>query len=211
MNVVKPSFEILRPTSIEEGIKTLQFIEDCARVCYKSEGMKTEVSWMSLITKLLEKKHFPMFDHGSMSVKFVTSRGIGNELTRHRMAAFAQISTRYCNFSKDKFGSEITVIQPSELTKKEDIECWTAAMLATELAYMQLLKNGHTAQIARDVLPLCLQTEIIMTADLTEWHHVFKLRTAKAAHPHMRELMIPLLMETRKIFPLVFDDITVEA
>ena len=135
-------------------------------------------------------------------------RGVSHEIVRHRMASYCQESTRYCNYSKDAFGSEITVIRPAFLV--EDTPGWiywkTSCRMA-EKAYFDLLDWGCTPQEARAVLPTCLKTEVMMTANLREWRHFFKLRTAPAAHPQMREVAIPLLHQMRSQVPVIFDDI----
>ena len=148
--------------------------------------------------------------HGWKSVKFVCDRGVSHEIVRHRDASFAQESTRYCNYSKNKFGEEITVIEPyffnTDSTMAIDhqkYEIWEKAMQDAEDSYFHLLNLGATAQEARSVLPNSLKTEIIMTARNYEWVHFFDLRCDKAAHPQMREIAIPLcdkFCETSKIF-----------
>ena len=149
-----------------------------------------------------------MVEHYSFSVKFICDRGVSNEIVRHRLSSFAQESTRYCNYSKEKFGEEITFIKPfflEEGTEKYAIwegSCWTA-----EKAYMTLIEQGCTPQEARAVLPRSLKTELIMTANLREWRHFLKLRVAPTAHPQMLELTKPLLYELQEIIPVIFDDI----
>lgn len=207
MKIIKASYEILRPTK-EKAIEDLRFIELCARTCYKSEDKITETSYIKMIEKLRDNKHLAMFDHANMSVKFICDRGFSHELVRHRLAAYAQESTRYANYSKDKFGSEITVIAP--LFFKEDsigYTSWAESLTLAEKAYLAIINDGGKAQEARTVLPNSLKTEIICTASLTEWRHIFKLRTSTAAHPQMRELMVPLLAEVKTLFPIIFDDI----
>lgn len=138
--------------------------------------------------------------HGWKSIKFICDRGVSHEIVRHRDASFAQESTRYCNYSKDKFGNEITVIKPlmfndeAELgsTERQKYKFWKEGIEASEKAYFCLLDVGATAQEARSVLPNSLKTEIIMTARNYEWGHFFELRCDKAAHPQMRELALPL-------------------
>ena len=154
--------------------------------------------------------------HCSVSVKFITDRGISHEIVRHRPASFAQESTRYVNYSKDKFGSEIQVIDPftaiqydsKMITLDKDLietmhSNWKEAMESAEEKYMSLITAGATPQIARSVLPNSTKTEIVMTANYAEWKHFFALRTAPAAHPQIRELCIPLAHDLRSIlYPL---------
>lgn len=152
-----------------------------------------------------------MIEHSSLSVKFIVDRGVSHELVRHRIASFAQESTRYCNYSKDKFGKEITVIEPCFFSPLSDsYTFWKHATESAEAHYFSLLDSGATPQEARSVLPNSTKTEITITANYREWRNLFKLRTAKAAHPQMREVVIPLLKELKEKLPIIFDDIEAE-
>lgn len=152
--------------------------------------------------------HESVIEHASMSVRFICDRGVTHELVRHRLAAFSQESTRYCNYSKGKFGNELTVIHPCFLTEgTHQYKLWLDAMCTAETLYLDMLKNGAKPQEARDVLPNSLKTEIVCTANVREWRHIFRLRTSKKAHPQMRELMCPLLAEARRRVPVIFDDV----
>lgn len=212
MRIIKPFYEILTLIS-EGGIKELQHIEKIGRVCYKSEDKITEdgESAKKFVKMLINRNHGAMIEHSSLSVKFIVDRGVSHELVRHRIASFAQESTRYCNYSNDKFGNEITVIKPCFWSETDTnfIE-WKLACEDAEVRYFRLLSNGATPQEARSVLPNSLKTEITVTANYREWRNFFKLRTAKAAHPQMREVAIPLLKELKVLIPIVFDDIEVE-
>ena len=126
--------------------------------------------------------------HRRVTIKLITDRGVTHELVRHRLASFSQESTRYCNYGKDKFGNEITLIRPSELTD-ETYPIWEAAMKEAEKSYFQMLEKGASPQIARSVLPNSLKTELVITADLKEWKLIFDLRCALQAHPDVRILM----------------------
>lgn len=214
MKIVKPKYEILTNIS-DGGIAELKAIERVARVCYKSEGLITEdcASAEKLITKLIKLGHEAMLEHSSLSILFTCDRGVSHEIVRHRLASFAQESTRYCNYSKDKFGNEITVIDPffyGDTDREDEFRSWYAACCESEEQYFELLEHGSTPQEARSVLPNSLKTEIVMTTNYREWRHFFKLRTAKAAHPQMREITIPLLKELQSRIPLIFDDIEVD-
>lgn len=218
MKIIKPSYEILTPIS-GGGIKELQHIEKIGRVCYKSEDKITEngESAKKFVKMLISNGHEAMIEHSSLSVKFIVDRGVSHELVRHRIASFAQESTRYCNYSKDKFGNEITVILPcffdtgmGVLSNSLVYQEWKLACECAEERYFNLLKMGATPQEARTVLPNSLKTEITVTANYREWRNFFKLRTAEASHPQMREITIPLLKETKTLIPIIFDDIEVE-
>lgn len=212
MKIIEPSYEILTEIS-EGGIRELQHIEKIGRICYKSEDKITEdgESAKKFVKMLIERDHTAMIEHSSLSVKFIVDRGVSHELVRHRIASFAQESTRYCNYSKNKFDNGVTFIKPfffdenSELYKE-----WQIAIECAENAYLVLLDMGATPQEARSVLPNSTKTEITITANYREWRNFFKLRTAKAAHPQMQEVTRPLLKELKTRLPIIFDDIEVE-
>ncbi len=212
MKIIKAGYEILTAIS-EGGIEELQHIERIGRVCYKSEDKITEdgESAKRFVQMIIDRGHKAMIEHSSLSVKFIVDRGVSHELVRHRIASFAQESTRYCNYSKDKFGKEITVIEPCFFSPLSDsYTFWKHAMESAEAHYFSLLDSGATPQEARSVLPNSTKTEITITANYREWRNFFKLRTAKAAHPQMREVTIPLLADLKKKLPIIFDDIAVE-
>lgn len=212
MKIVKAGYEIL--TSISNGgIEELQHIERIGRVCYKSEDKITEggESAKKFVKMIIDRGHEAMIEHSSLSVKFIVDRGVSHELVRHRIASFAQESTRYCNYSKDKFGKEIAVIEPCFFSPLSDTYTfWKKAMEDAESHYFSLLDGGAAPQEARSVLPNSTKTEITITANYREWRNFFKLRTAQAAHPQMREVTIPLLKELKEKLPIIFDDISVE-
>ena len=212
MKIIKPFATILTDIS-DGGIKELQFIEKAARTCYKSEDKITEdgESAKALIKQLIKSEHEAMLEHSSLSVKFVVDRGVSHEIVRHRLFSFAQVSQRYCNYSKDKFGNEITFIEPCFWHEYNlyEYDVWETACEDAETAYFKLLKAGATPQEARTVLPNSTATEVVVTGNYRDWRHFFKLRTDVAAHPQMREVTIPLLAELQRQIPIVFDDIGV--
>lgn len=197
-----------------DGQKMLEKIEQVARTCYKSEGKIKEGSAAKMVASLIKSGHEAMLEHASVTVKFVVDRGISHELVRHRLASFAQESTRYCNYSKDDFGSEITFIIPEYLEyKSEDWNIWKESMKQAEDAYFKMLDFGLSPQQARAVLPNSLKTEVVMTANLREWRHFFKLRalgTTGKPHPQMLEVTVPLLEDMKNLIPVVFDDLVVK-
>ena len=208
MNIVKPSHDIYLPIS---GVDVLKHLEECGRVCYKSEHKITEDSYKTFIKGIVKRGHEAVLEHYSFTVKFTCDRGVTHEIVRHRVASYCQESTRYCNYTKDDFGREITVIEPYYLEKGTNgYEYWKHACEEAEKGYFDLLNWGCTPQEARAVLPTCLKAELVMTANIREWRHFLKLRTSTAAHPQIRELTIPLLKDLQKLIPIVFDDITVE-
>ena len=208
MKIVEPSYEILTPIS-PGGIEELQRIELAARTCYKSEGKiaKDGSSAKRLVKNLIANGHEAMLEHSSLSVKFVCDRGVSHELVRHRIASYAQESTRYCNYGKSSFGHEISVMRPRFGEDTEIYKLWKETCLVCEDTYFQMLEMGYSPQIARCVLPTCLKTEIVVTANYREWRNIFKLRCAKDAHPDIRTLMLPLLGTLWYEIPVVFDDL----
>lgn len=214
MKIINASYEFITPIN---GDVILKRIEQAGRVCYKSEENITEDSAIKFAQNIIKRGHEAVLEHCSFTVKFIVDRGVSHEIVRHRVASYCQESTRYCNYSKDKFGKEITVIKPyfwreDEEENKEYIKfaVWKRSMKEAESAYFELLDMGATPQEARTVLPNSLKTEVVMTANIREWRHFFKLRTSPAAHPQMREVAIPLLKECQEKIPVLFDDIEVE-
>ena len=210
MKIINAGFQILSDINGMEMLKNIEYI---ARTCYKSEDMMTDLSAVKMVKSLIDRGHEAMLEHEKISVKFIVDRGVSHELVRHRMASYAQESTRYCNYSKDKFGNEITVIKPCFLDEDtENYRIWKSSCEAAEKAYFAMLDNDATPQEARSVLPNSLKTEICMTANLREWRHFFKLRalgiTGKP-HPQILEVTVPLLAEFKALIPVVFDDLIV--
>lgn len=209
MRIIPSGFEIISPV---DGEDVLRRIEACGRVCYKSEGKMTGSSAPEFVRKIIARGHESVLEHVSITVKITCDRGVSHELVRHRLASFSQSSTRYCNYSQDRFGREITVIDPSALGLSANAYShWEWACQCAEKAYLQMLACGASPQAARSVLPNALATEVVVTANLREWRHILRLRTSPAAHPQMREIMIPLLREFRRRMPVIFDDIEVDA
>lgn len=202
MKIIKADYEIIDELN---GKEILKKIELCGRVCYKSEEKISEESAERFVRSIIKNGHDSVLEHFSFSVRFIVDRGVSHEIVRHRIASFSQESTRYCNYgNKD----EITVIAPLFWQQgSEAYNSWRYACTLAEDTYMQMLMDGSTPQEARSVLPNSLKTEIIMTANLREWRHFLKLRTSKAAHPQMREVVIPLLQELQNSIPVVFDDL----
>ena len=152
-------------------------LKKCGRVCYKSEGRISENSAGPFIDKLIDRGHEAVLEHCSFTVKFICDRGVSHEIVRHRLAAFSQESTRYCNYSKGDFDGEITVIKPCFLEEGSLAhKVWALAMQECEDSYFKLLEIGCTPQEARAVLPNSLKTEVVMTADIREWRHFLRLR-----------------------------------
>ena len=214
MKIVKAGYEILDNL---DGEAILKKIERIARVCYKSEDKITEGSAEKMVASLIKRGHEAMLEHYSFSVKFICDRGVSHELVRHRVASFAQESTRYCNYGHE---GEITVIFPlffdtgmGTASNSLVYEEWKHSCEVAERKYISLLDKGATPQEARSVLPNSLKTEVVMTANLREWRHFFKLRAVGVTgkpHPQMQEVVVPLLQEVKRLIPVVYDDLEVE-
>lgn len=200
------------------GKEILRKIEKIARVCYKSEELIDEGTAERMVASLVKRGHEAMLEHFSFSVRFVVDRGVSHELVRHRIASFAQESTRYCNYGNKDGG--ITVIEPCYLIAdgikvdtvqwSERYGAWRSACEESERAYLRMLADGATPQEARATLPTSLKTEIVVTMNLREWRHFFKLRAAGTTgmpHPQMLEITLPLLKEVQQLIPVIFDDL----
>lgn len=215
MILVKPSY------TIESfPINATTTLERYGRVCYKSEERITGDSAGRFCKMLFGRDHLSVIEHLSATVRFVVDRGVSHELVRHRLCSFSQESTRYCNYA----GGVTFVIPPwigiepgsycatvhtdenrinfSQLAFAE--RNWYEAVSNAELWYQRLLNEGWTPQQARSVLPNSLKTEIVVTANLREWLHIFKLRCDQSAHPQMREVMVPLCGEFGDLLPELF-------
>lgn len=207
MKIIKAGFHVLSQVN---GTEILKSIEEAGRVCYKSEDKITDGSAEKFVANIIKRGHEAVLEHEKITVKFIVDRGVSHEIVRHRIAAYCQESTRYCNYSMGKFGEEIAVIEPCFWDENsEEYQLWFKCMKYSEEMYLQLIHAGAKPQEARSVLPNSLKTEVVMTANLREWRHFFKLRTSPAAHPQMREVAIPLLKEFQMLIPVVFDDIEV--
>lgn len=205
MKIIEPSFELLDEVNGEEILKR---IERIGRVCYKSENRISEGSAKEFVSRILQSGHESVIEHESISVKIICDRGVTHEIVRHRIASYSQESTRYCNYYNEKFGKELTVIRPffwKEGSKEYNL--WLNMMHKIEDTYNALIEEGAEPQQARSILPNSLKTEIVITMNLREWRHFFKLRTAQKAHPQMREVACALLEEFKKKIPIIFSDI----
>jgi thymidylate synthase (FAD) len=198
MKIVEPSvtLEWITPTP-------LLAIERAGRVCYKSEDKITDDSAERFCKMIYQKGHESVVEHAVASLRIICDRGVSHEIVRHRLASYSQESTRYCNYSKEKFGSEIAVIQPPDMNEFQ-FTYWKKGMLAAEQAYVKMLQEGATPQIARSVLPNSLKTELVMTANFREWKHFIHLRTSSAAHPQMRQIAEMVRNTLARECPFVF-------
>jgi len=235
MRLIKPNFEIMEIMAHHGTRSALSLIERAGRTCYKSEARMTDDSYHSFVSNVITRGHESVIEHSAMTVKFIIDRGVSHELVRHRLCAFSQESTRYCNY-----GDEVTFVIPpwtdlepglwdyssdglilpvsSQQGEKElrvlyDLPAYQSLLRSwkqSEISYRRLIKNGWSPQQARGVLPNGIKTEIVVTANFREWRHIFRLRCNSAAHPQMREVMIPLLQKCKTILPIIFDDIQLD-
>lgn len=205
MRIISPSVEM---TTSVDGTEVLQHIERCGRVCYKSEAKITPSSAADFVAAIIKRGHEAVLEHYNVTLKFICDRGVSHEIVRHRLASYCQESTRYCNYVKDDFGGEITFIKPLFLVEHTPgYEIWQATCKVAEGSYFAMLEFGCSPQEARSVLPNSLKTELVMTANLREWRHFFRLRCSNAAHPQMREVATQALALMQSAIPVVFDDI----
>lgn len=215
MRLIKPSFEILDQI---DGLDILKKIEVAGRTCYKSEHKMTDESSIRFTDSIIKRGHESVLEHEKVSVKVICDRGVSHEIVRHRIASYSQESTRYCDYS----GGHVTFIIPPwvEIEPGEyealwindyqpDAAIWYNFCISSELTYKEFIALGWKPEQARSVLPNSLKTEIVMTMNLREWRHFFKLRTAPAAHSQMREIAVPMLVKFQELIPVIFDDIEV--
>lgn len=231
MILMKPNFELIDKINSLEIYKK---IESIGRVCYKSEDKITDDSYIGFIKGLLKRAHESVIEHVNITGKFICDRGVMAELTRHRICSFSIESSRYCNYKdnvtfiiptwminiqegeyKVKFNYEELPIKhiiegPEFLNHSEDINTWIRSCSKCENDYLQLLEIGWNPQQARSVLPNSLKTEIVVTANLREWRHIFRLRLAKTAHPDMQTVMRIAFNKMYEKIPLFFEDIKIE-
>ena len=202
MEIVKPGFKFIGEV---DGDEILKKIEMAARTCYQSIG-KSEDSHKKMVRALVKNGHEAMLEHASVTVEIQCDRGISHEIVRHRLASYAQESTRYV-----KYNNGIQVIEPMHIhdnARKYNI--WYAACVAAENAYLALLDCGVSPEDARAVLPHCVKTSIVVTMNMREWRHFFKLRACGITgkpHPSMVEIAAPMLEEFKRRIPIIFDDL----
>ncbi len=205
MRIIEPYIDILY---MPAGNTIVEHLELAARTCYKSEDKIREGSAAALLKGLIKSGHHSILEHISISVRIVCDRGITHEIVRHRLCSFSQESTRYANYAREKFGREITVIRPFFWAPdSEAYRLWETAMQAAEKTYLDMTEKGISAQEARSVLPNSLKTEIIVTANIREWRHIFNLRCSRASHPQIRQIMLPLLGAFHQRITVLYEDL----
>lgn len=207
MKIIEPSVELVNEIDTE---KIMRHIELAGRVCYKSETNISDKSAEKFITNIIKSGHESVIEHISLTFKIICDRGVTHEIVRHRLASYSQESSRYCDYSNDKFGNELTFIKPCFWAEDdENFLLWKNTMEQLEKIYLEMRKNGAKPEQARSILPNSLKTEIFMTCNLREWRHFLKLRTAKRAHPQMREVALKIYKILNEKLPIIFSDIEV--
>lgn len=215
MRLINPGFYIFED---EFDPKKIKRVERAARLCYKSDLNDDPESFLK---DKCDRGHTSVIEHEKITVYIVCDRGVSHEIVRHRIgASYSQESTRYCNYCKDKFGNQVTYINIPDsfmpngtneeyptLTAKQ---FWLNGLRCNEEDYQTMVGYGATPQIARSLLDNALKTEIAITYNFRSWRNFFLLRTAKGAHPQMRQLAIPLLKVFQHYFPCFFGDIKYE-
>lgn len=220
MIIMKPSFEIL--TNLD-GDQVVKNIERAARVCYKSEAKITLDSAEGFIRRIMKRGHHSVIEHESISLRIVCDRAMTHCLVRHRLAAYSQESTRYCNYRGgvafiipywiDEISGVSYPYDTEKVSKRviefKDVEgvIWFDSMLESEKQYMKLLEGGWSAEKARSVLPNSLKADIVMTANIREWRHVLNLWCHKSSHRQAQEIMVPILQEFHRLMPVFFEDL----
>lgn len=218
MKIVEPWIEVEN----FDGKKIMKNIERACRTCYRSENLIDEESYKRLLRNCLNRGHESILEHEKITVRMICDIGVYKDLTRHRFGSFSIESTRYCNYSKDKFENNIKFIKPVFYTpgtieeyddpiKKNDClktQYWERCMKFIESDYMDMTNIvGAKPDELRMLLPHSTAAEVTMTANIREWRHILSLRCAKMTHPAIRQLLIPLLLYFKQEMPELFDNI----
>ena len=219
MIVVEPKIQVEN----YDGIRIMKNIERACRTCYRSEGLITEDSYKKLLKNCINRGHESILEHEKITIRMRCDIGVYKDLTRHRIASFSIESTRYCNYGKDKFDNELKFIEPvfyidtwkdrnyeGSAMSKEELKSffWYKIMSDIESAYMNMNSLCEcTPDEMRMILPHSTAAEVTMTANIREWRHILELRCSKAAHPAIRQLLIPLLLKFKEDMPELFDAI----
>ena len=209
MKIIEPRVELMREF---DGAEIMKFIERCGRTAYQSEKNITADSAEKFVRNIIKNEHESVLEHFSATFKIICDRGVMAELTRHRLSSYTIESTRFCAYDTDKFDGELTFIKPYFFWEdwRKNLPCrehWLSHMNSVEITYKLMRKHGATPEQARAILPNSLKTEIVMTANLREWRTILKLRTAKDAHPQMRQIANMILAVMKEKLPIIFEDI----
>lgn len=205
MEIIKPWIEI-EPFN---GVDIMKKIERACRTCYRSEGIITDNSYKRLLRNCLTRGHESILEHEKITIRMCCDIGVYKDLTRHRAGtAFSIESTRYCNYSKDKFTNNIKFIEPCNIDKNtEEYDCWYNAMQSIENYYMKMAELKCTPDQMRMLLPHSTAAEVTMTCNIREWKHILELRCSKFVHPSVRQMMIPVLLKFKEEMPEIFENV----
>ena len=203
MIVVEPEIQVEN----YDGIRIMKNIERACRTCYRSEGLITEDSYKRLLKNCINRGHESILEHEKITIRMICDIGVYKDLTRHRFGSFSIESTRYCNYGKDKFDNQIKFIKPCNIESGEIYALWSNEMQNIEHTYQEMSKLNCTPDQMRMILPHSTAAEVTMTANIREWRHILELRCSKAAHPAIRQLLIPLLLKFKEDMPELFDAI----
>lgn len=203
MKIIKPWVEL----EAIDGIKVMKNLERAAKHCYRTEGNIKENSYDHFLRNCINRGHESVLEHEKVTVRICCDVGAYKDITRHRIASFSIESTRYCNYTKDKFGNEISFIEPCNIEDGELLEEWKKCMQNIETTYNTMAKKGALPDQLRLLLPHSTAAELTMTANIREWRHIFSLRADKHAHPSIQQFMIPLLLYFKQQMPALFDEV----
>lgn len=211
MQLISPSVNLIAPTS-ENYFLMLDTIEKAYRVCYNSQLSATREDCENFIKRMVATGHESPLEHVNITVEIVTDRAVSHELVRHRIASYSQQSQRYCNYSKEKFGSEISFVKPYWLDAADEDTYYAYINFLTtaEKQYLRFVRSGMSAQDARGVLPNATATALVMTMNIRSWRNFFKLRaigTTGKPHPDMQRLATKILSLLDENFPCFFEDL----
>ena len=203
MRIVKPYVIVEK----FDGVQVMKRIERACRTCYRSEGKITDDSYKNLIKNCINRGHESVLEHEKVTVRIYNDIGSYKDLTRHRFASFSVESTRYCSYDKDKYGNEISFMDPVYIEDEKVYEVWKKTMQDIENSYLEMKKLGATTDMCRNILPHSTAAEYTMTANIREWKHIFELRANNHVHPAIRQVMIPLLKYFKEQMPDIFGEI----
>lgn len=206
MKIIKPTVELI---DLYDPQTAMKHLEQRIRNCYKSEDKTTDDSYVRMLGKMIDSHHYSTLEHINFTAKFICSRACSHQIVRHRHGSYSQESQRYINYSRGKFGSEITVIQPFKIqTNTTAYVIWQKSVEDAERAYMELLnEDGVNAQDARSVLPNCAKTELDITMNPRAWRDFFELRCTPHAQDEVRFLAKELLKQLNDKYPPLFGDL----
>ncbi len=220
MNILKNKGVFVLLTEIEDLKNQLTLIERAGRTCYQSDrGNITPETARKFIKKILKRGHESVIEHSSMVVVFKNlSRGFTHEQVRHRITSISQESTRFVDYAKEGDGPDLdsfclNCIVPPHKNEHEKVLLDDGRLLSMaemfqqiEMFYRALRKNGYQLEDARQILPIGIKSEIVISANFREWRHIFGLRCAKPAHWEIRGVMGKLLTHIKVPLSPIFDD-----